>query len=279
MFLKEVKKMKNNKIDIKLVQHKILEVAIAFDNFCKKHNLTYFLMGGSALGCARHKGFIPWDDDLDVFMKYEDFCKFKEIISIEPIDGYYFQKGNTHEMPLFISKLRMNGTIFMEKETINREMHQGVYIDIMILNKAPNTLIQRIKQFYYAKILVANSLVEFGYTTDNKFKQIIMKYAYKKIKKNGKKKYINEVLKYNSLSKFKYYTHLFGRANYKSSFYKKEWFDSSIEMPFENAYFNMPVNFNSYLIKRYGKKYMEMPSQKTKDKYPVHAVYVDLGQK
>lgn len=271
--------MQNNNINIKLVQQKILEVAIAFDNFCQKHNLTYFLMGGSALGCARHKGFIPWDDDLDVFMKYEDFCKFIKKIASEPIDGYYFQKGNTKEMPLFISKLRMNGTVFMEKETINRNMHQGVYIDIMVLNKAPNTLIQRVKQFYCAKILVANSLVEFGYTTNSKLKKVFMNYACKRVKKKGKDKYINNVFKYNDNKNFKYYTHLFGRANYKSSFYKKEWFASTIQMPFENVRFNMPIDYNSYLIKRYGKSYMNMPSQKTKDKYPIHAIYVDLGNK
>lgn len=271
--------MQNSEINIKDVQNKILEVAIAFDKYCQENNLTYCLMGGTALGCARHKGFIPWDDDLDVFMTYDEFTKFKNIIKNKPIDNIYFQEGNTDELPLFINKLRLNGTIFLEKETVDRNMHQGVYIDIMILNKAPNTFIQRLKQFYCAKVLVANSLVEFGYTTNSKLKKIFMNYANKKIKKKGKEKYIHNVFKYNDNKNFKYYTHLFGRASYKSSFYKKEWFASALQMPFESVSFSMPIDYNSYLIKRYGKKYMDMPSQKTKDKYPIHAVYVDLGDK
>ena len=271
--------MQNSEINIKDVQNKILEVAIAFDKYCQENNLTYCLMGGTALGCARHNGFIPWDDDLDVFMTYDEFTKFKNIIKNKPIDNIYFQEGNTDELPLFINKLRLNGTIFLEKETVNRNMHQGVYIDIMVLYKASNNLFGRLKQFYSAKILVSNSLNDFGYKTNSKIKQMIMKYATHKIKKHGKEKYIKNVTKYNKLNKFKYYTHLFGRANYKASFYKKKWFKNYIQMPFENQMFNMPVDYNNYLIKRYGKNYMEMPSQKTKDRYPVHAVYVDLGDK
>ena len=55
-------------VDIKDFQYKILEIAFYFDEFCKKYDIEYYLMGGSALGAVRHHGFIPWDDDFDVFM-------------------------------------------------------------------------------------------------------------------------------------------------------------------------------------------------------------------
>ena len=61
------------------LQKKQLEIFVKFIELCEKNNLNYFLIGGSALGAIRHKGFIPWDDDLDVGMLREDFEKFCEL--------------------------------------------------------------------------------------------------------------------------------------------------------------------------------------------------------
>ena len=54
----------------------LLDLMMVFDDVCKKHNLTYFLEAGSLLGAIRHKGFIPWDDDVDVLMPRKDYQKF-----------------------------------------------------------------------------------------------------------------------------------------------------------------------------------------------------------
>ena len=66
-------------VDIKDFQYKILEIAFYFDEFCKKYDIEYYLMGGSALGAVRHHGFIPWDDDIDLVMLREDYDKFVQI--------------------------------------------------------------------------------------------------------------------------------------------------------------------------------------------------------
>ena len=61
------------------MQMRGLEMALFFDEFCSKHNLTYFLCGGCCIGSIRNGGFIPWDDDVDVFMPREDYEKLKEL--------------------------------------------------------------------------------------------------------------------------------------------------------------------------------------------------------
>ena len=63
-------------IELKELQQVILEIALDFNIFCLENNITYYLMGGSALGAMRHKGFIPWDDDFDVFMDSDNYFKF-----------------------------------------------------------------------------------------------------------------------------------------------------------------------------------------------------------
>ncbi len=80
------------------LQQKQLEILKEFIRVCEKHNLTYFLVGGSCLGAARHKGFIPWDDDIDVGMPREDFDKYVELQKEYEGTKYFIQtwKSDPH---------------------------------------------------------------------------------------------------------------------------------------------------------------------------------------
>ena len=71
------------------LQDKILEIMVDIDKLCRENNIDYCLMGGSALGAKRHGGFIPWDDDLDIFMTPNNYEKFRNI---------FLQKGNKEKI-------------------------------------------------------------------------------------------------------------------------------------------------------------------------------------
>ena len=158
--------------DIKSLQKKILEITIYLDKFCKKHNIIYYLMGGSALGALRHKGFIPWDDDLDVFMTYDNYIKFIDTAK-KHLDTkhFYLQEENTEEWSMFFTKLRMNGTTFIEEDTQDNNMHKGVYIDIMCLNNVSENKIYRYFQYFSALLLTAQTIDKRGYKTNKNFKK------------------------------------------------------------------------------------------------------------
>lgn len=149
--------------NIKKLQNKLFETAIYFDNFCSEYNIKYFLAEGTALGAVRHKDFIPWDDDFDIFMLYEDYNKFIDLAE-KHLDKqrFYLQKENTNELPLYLTKIRMNDTTFIEKYKFDREMHLGIFIDIFCLNNIADNKIIRNIQYFSSRLLNKKAAVQMG---------------------------------------------------------------------------------------------------------------------
>ena len=85
-------------ITVRDVQLVLLEMLKDIDEICRKHQIPYWLNGGSALGAVRHQGFIPWDDDADIAMMQSDFKRFIEVLKVElPKEEYIFQCYYTHD--------------------------------------------------------------------------------------------------------------------------------------------------------------------------------------
>ena len=113
------------------LQKKQLDILKAFINVCDKHHLRYFLVGGTCLGAARHQGFIPWDDDIDVGMPREDYDKYLELQKEYEGTPYFIQtwKSDPHYCYNF-AKLRDSSTTFVESYFWKHRINHGVWIDI-----------------------------------------------------------------------------------------------------------------------------------------------------
>ena len=90
------------KTNLKNHQHKALEALEQVQEICKKHNIKFFLLAGSVLGAVRHKGFIPWDDDIDIGMLPDDLYKFNQVIERSLSDGFVWSTPeNNRRHPRF----------------------------------------------------------------------------------------------------------------------------------------------------------------------------------
>jgi lipopolysaccharide cholinephosphotransferase len=265
-----------SEVTISEIQNKLLEIAVYFDEFCENNDITYYLMGGSALGAMRHEGFIPWDDDIDVFMNYKNYIKFLNACDINlDTDNYYLQKENTSEWPLFFSKLRMNGTTFIEEDTKDRKMHKGFYIDVMCLNNVSSNHLFRYIQFLAARLITIKTIAERGYITDSKLKKTSM-VVFKRLIDHNIMRLLVKIVRSLNHTETKYVGHFFGRAKFNNTSFLSEYLGNPRYVNFSKTKLPVPSNVEKYLELRYGSKYMEMPDEKTKSLYPSHSAFVDL---
>ena len=131
--------------DLKQIQHCLLGILADIDGYCTAHNITYLACGGTCLGTVRHKGFIPWDDDVDLCMPRKDYERFIEGFGEAFADRYWVQNVKRDpEYDLNFSKIRKKGTVFEELFETEPEK-AGLFIDIYPLenafdHKLPRTL-------------------------------------------------------------------------------------------------------------------------------------------
>ena len=114
----------------------MLEMVIVLDRICKKHDIPYFLYGGTLLGAFRHNGFIPWDDDLDVALLRKDFKRLLKVLPNELPDNIVLQTNDTDKNYfLFIAKLRDKRSFLDEGNFDSVFKERGVFIDIFPLDR------------------------------------------------------------------------------------------------------------------------------------------------
>lgn len=125
-----------------------LDLLYTFDQVCKKNNITYFASGGTMLGAIRHKGYIPWDDDIDVMMMRDQYQKLCKIATTEFQKPYFFQTEYTDKGSLRgHAQLRNSNTTGILKNELKKmySFNQGIFIDIFPLD----AVIDNKKLFYY----------------------------------------------------------------------------------------------------------------------------------
>ena len=145
-----------------------LDLLKYFIEICNKLDLKYFLVCGSALGAVKYNGFIPWDDDIDVALKrddYEVFCSYAQNMLPSNI---FLQNHNTEPgFPHIYSKLRNSDTTYIEMSAKKLDINHGIYIDIFPLdgypkNKFTQTIFEFRKRLFESMLLSAYDIPRSG---------------------------------------------------------------------------------------------------------------------
>lgn len=132
----------NERIVLKNTQLELLDEVKCF---CDENSLTFYLMGGTLLGAIRHKGYIPWDDDIDVCMPREDYDRFLNLYKENSV--FFLQSTGTDRHYFYhFSKLMKKGTTYNESFTQNIKSRKGIFIDIFPINGYPD---KKIAEFHY----------------------------------------------------------------------------------------------------------------------------------
>lgn len=142
--------------DIKALHQKILTILLAFDKVCSQHGLRYTICGGTMIGAVRHKGFIPWDDDLDVSMPRPDYDRFIAHCREWLPEPYEFVCAENDPLyPLPFGKIQDASTTLIEREHLY--YLGGCYIDVFPFDGYPDNIfmrnVQRIRYNYLKKVL------------------------------------------------------------------------------------------------------------------------------
>ncbi|MBR4056840.1 MAG: LicD family protein [Oscillospiraceae bacterium] len=133
------------------VEHEIMQQIAAI---CRRHKLTFFAIGGTALGAVRHQGFIPWDDDIDIGMPRKDYEAFLRYAAQELPQAYYIQHFDTEEgSPFYFTKIRKHNTLFVEYYLKDLPIRQGIFVDIFPFDNVPSVAWKRKVHFRYCRTL------------------------------------------------------------------------------------------------------------------------------
>ena len=263
--------MSYNQKEVKKTQCVALEVFKYFKKFCDEHGLTYFAIGGTCIGAVRHKGFIPWDDDIDVAMPVDDYYRFLELGQSQIV--YPFEivnpKNIKHYHALYI-KLQDASTTFVESFIADYpDRYSGIYLDVFPVYGLPkdrklrNKLIRKnelLKKVNYKLRFPMREMStlkgKISWLGIGPFRRCVPFYWATEKQQN-----LFKQIPFNSSNKVYFPWRAIpgspGSGNYKNVFFYKDFCDT-VEMPFEDTTISVPIGFDRYLTMDFG-DYMKLP--------------------
>lgn len=234
-----------------------LDLLNEIDQVCRKYHLRYIIDYGTLLGAVRHKGFIPWDMDVDLSMPREDYEKLKRIAVTEFKEPYFFQNIDTDSTIDFsITRLRRSDTTFFHPGAVmfNFKYNQGIFLDIFPFDNVPSNdqnmiapIVQKCEQLLHcAEISARKPLIQIG----NRYIVFMFQYLYFRLRYGSSAKQFKRLDDY--AKSFEYSGYYGSLVTEGSTCRPKQWFEETVDLPFENLLLRAPKAYDEMLKTYYG---------------------------
>ena len=270
------------------IQEEDLKILKEFHNFCEEHNLQYLLYAGTLLGAIRHKGYIPWDDDVDVMMTREEFERFEDLYlaSDYKSKGLDYQSNKTYKYYAgVITKIRSNTLDVRENVPKSQGGNYGPWVDIFPYDNVPDDPELRYKQFkkvmYYNRLIRVFLLAKvtprdkgikrFIKQTQIKINDVCYK-AYFFVPYLFRQRHKYMTMYNDTETKFKgdlAYNFYNTYDHYLTTLFENDEFNNTEKAPFEDGEFYIPTNYDMILTRYFG-DYMQLPPEEERK---VHDIY------
>lgn len=273
--------MMNNELTINEIRSRSLKMLKYVDAVCKEKNITYFLAAGTLLGAVRHKGFIPWDDDIDIMLPREDYERLiKEFPNNSRYDFLTFH--NTTNFPFAYGKVIDKNTIKIEPLR-SKYQFTGVDIDVFPIDNYPEDLeeskvwCEEIRRCHRKILGICTTYVKGGSFYSSILKNFIILYKHflDDIGLRTAQKYV-KILDKLAQQNNSATSPFCGIAAISAYGIKKRnrsiVYSKTIELEFEGYYFPAPIGYDEYLKDYYG-DYMLLPPVEQRISHHTYKAY------
>lgn len=261
--------------ETKSIEFSILDY---FASICEEYNLKYFLAYGTLIGAIRHKGFIPWDDDIDIVMPRTDYNKFIEISTNTSNGQYTTCVPNVNGYCYEYAKV-IDSATFVKEEADLKECQNGVWIDIFPMDGLnPDDKLHHQLLLIGQRMRVASIYQSFPH----KMGKVLAPFEWlfwKTCRAIGYGAILSKTIKWSQ--KYKYEDcDIVGYASSvpaHNKYLKKEWFEESVMVEFEGKHFRAPKKYHEYLTTQYG-DYMKLPPVEQQVGHPMEAYRIEKNE-
>ena len=236
-----------------------IEILDYFDKICEEYGLSYSLGYGTLLGAIRHKGFIPWDDDIDVIMPRKDYNILLNIWEDIKQDEFILQNfKNCTDYTNNFSKIRKNHTTFIQVEDEKyKKYHKGIFIDIFPMDRVASSIIGKYFQFFLCAL---NLLYTKGFKSGEKGIVGVLESIFLKLGVGHYKTLYelteNLILRWNKYEKNEYFSYCTIKNCFK--YYPSDTFSKLIKKNFSGKKYSVSYQFDTILKTEYA-DYMKLP--------------------